>query len=299
LHGSATIASDGTVRLVYDALDMATGIRKVALTPAGAAAGPPQSLMEGYGNTGSPSLSADGGKLAFATRQPNRLFLRIVDVASGQIATVATIPTGRYARPILSGDGSMLAYWSANKGYLISSKGGVPDAVCSHCGPPTDLNFDGSSALFESGDTTNQLLLCARHAEPRPIARVVDAPSMYISAGRWSPDHRWILFCGTRNARKSLYLVPVTSDGTAKVSQLVPVSDGQYDAWEPAWSPDGKHVYFVAKADRFWLHLGPRHRARRRPAQRRCLSHRPLSSGARNGARGLRLYGRDRALLLA
>jgi WD40 repeat protein len=111
--------------------------------------------------------------------------------------------------------------------------------------------FDGSAALFESGDTTNQLLLCTRQAGPRPVARIVDAPSMYVSAGRWSPDRRWILFCGVRNRQKTVYLVPAASDGNAKTSQLIPISGDGYDAWEPAWSRDGRHVYFVAKADGF------------------------------------------------
>ncbi len=251
LHASAVIAPDGTLRLAYDALHVATSVRSVALTAGGAQAGPPELLLGGYDNIGSPSLSADGSKLAFSTRQPDRLFIRVMDLASRQAVTTATIRSGPFARPILSGDGRTLAYWTDSTGYLVSSEGGVPETVCHHCGPPTDVAFDGSAAMFESGGTTNQLLLCARQAEPRAIARIVDAPSMYVSAGRWSPDRRWILFCGVRNRQKTIYLIPAASDGTAKASQLVPVSGDGYEAWEPAWSRDGRHVYFVAKADGF------------------------------------------------
>ena len=251
LHASAAAAPDGSFRLAYDALHVATSIRSVALTPAGAQAGPPQVLVGGYDNIGSPSLGADGSRLAFSTLQPDHLFIRVMDLASRQAVTVATIRSGRFARPILSGDGRTLAYWTDNTGYLISSQGGVPEAVCNHCGPPTDVAFDGSAALFESGGATNQLLLCARQTAQRPVARIVDAPSMYVSAGRWSPDRRWILFCGVRNRQKTIYLVPAAPDGTAKASQLVPVSGDGYDAWEPAWSRDGRHVYFVARADGF------------------------------------------------
>ncbi len=251
LHASAVVAPDHSLRLAYDALQIATSVRRVALTPGGERAGPPEVLLGEYDSIGSPSLSADGSKLAFSTLQPDRLFLRVMDLGSRQAATVATVSSGRFARPILSGDGRMLAYWNDNFGYLVSSSGGVPEAVCSHCGPPTDVAFDGSAALFESGGTTNQLLLCARQAEARPVARIVDAPSMYVSAGRWSPDRRWILFCGVRNRQKTVYLVPAAPDGTAKTSQLIPISGDGYDAWEPAWSRDGRHVYFVAKADGF------------------------------------------------
>jgi hypothetical protein len=253
-HASATVAADRTVRLAYDAINVTTGIRRIPLTSGGTPAGPPQPMFEEYGNIGSPSISADGSRLAFDARQPHNQFIRVMDVASGQAATVATIQSPRTARPVLSGDGRILAYWTSggdNSGYLMSSKGGVPDAVCSHCGPPTDAGLDGSAVLFESGDTTNQLLLCARGAAARPIARVVDAPSLYMSAGRWSPDHRWILFCGKQDRRMTVYLVPVTPNGAVTASQLVPVSGREYDAWEPAWAPDGKHVYFVAKADGF------------------------------------------------
>ena len=250
-HASATIAADGRVRLAYDALNVATSIRKVALTRDGAAASQPEVLLKGQGEVGSPSLSADGGKLAFTTRQSLRQFFRVLDMASGQVAPVTTIRSSESGTVVLSRDGGTLAYSIGSKGYLITSKGGVADAVCSHCGLPTDAGIDGSEVLFESGNTTNQLFLCTRQAQQRPIARIVDRPGLYISAGRWSPDHRWILFCGAQNRKKTVYLVPVTADGTATASQLVPLSDPGYDAWEPAWSPDGRHVYFVADADGF------------------------------------------------
>jgi len=250
-HASATIAPDGRVLLAYDALNVTTSIRKVALTREGAAASQPEVLLKGHGEIGSPSLSADGSKLAFTTRQPLRQFFRVLDLASGQVAPVTAIRSSEFGNVVLSRDGGTLAYSVGNTGYLISSKGGVADAVCSHCGPPTDAGIDGSEVLFESGNTANQLFLCTRQVQQRPIARIVDRPGLYISAGRWSPDHRWILFCGAQNHKKTVYLVPVTADGTATASQLVPVSDPGYDAWEPAWSPDGKHVYFVADTDGF------------------------------------------------
>jgi len=251
LHASAATVADRTLDLAYDALHLATTVRSVALTAAGGQAGPPQVLLEGYGNIGSPSLSADGSKLAFSTRQPKQLFIRVMDLASRQAITAATLRSAHFARPILSGDGRVVAYWDENTGYLISSQGGVPEVVCRHCGPPTDLAFDGSAALFESGDTTNQLLLCSRQAAPQAVARIVDDPSMFVSAGRWSPDRKRMVFCGVQNGRKTIYMIPAGSDGSAKLSQLIPVSGPGYDAWEPAWSRDGKHIYFIARADGF------------------------------------------------
>jgi len=122
------------------------------------------------------------------------------------------------------------------------------------------ISYDGQSQPAESVIVTKRLIdqdkvmaiVGITGSGPGiPIARIVDRPGLYISAGRWSPDHRWILFCGAQNHKKTVYLVPVTADGTATASQLVPVSDPGYDAWEPAWSPDGKHVYFVADTDGF------------------------------------------------
>jgi hypothetical protein len=208
-------------------------------------------LLAGYGNVVSPSVSADGSKLAFATLQPNRHIIRVLNVSSGQVDTVTTLPFATVVRPVLSGDGNWVTYTTTHSGYLISSKGGVVETVCSHCGPPTDAGVDGSAMLFESGDTPNELLVCTRQAVPRPIARIVDGPSFSLSAGRWSRDHRRILFCGARDGRKTVYLAPVTADGNVTVSQLVAVSGNGYDAMEPAWSEDGRHVYFVGGPDGF------------------------------------------------
>lgn len=251
LHASASIQADRNLRLAYDALQITTSVRSVPLTASGGQAGPPQVLLKGYGSISSPSLSADGSKMAFSTLQPDRMFIRVMDLASRQTVTAAAIHAGRFVRPILSGDGRFLAYWTPNMGYLMASQGGVPEAVCEHCGPPTDIAFDGSAAMFESGDITNQLLLCTRQSAPKPIAKIVDDPSLFVSAGRWSPDRRWILFCGVKNGRKTIYLVQSAPDGTAKSSQLTAVSEPGSDAWEPAWSRDGRHVYFISRQDGF------------------------------------------------
>ena len=249
-HVSGTLDADGKPMLAYDSLRVTTSIRKVALSPSGRPAGPVEPLVEGYSGVGPASVSADGRKLAFSASEPRRRFIYMMDLVSGETDSVANRETLRSLPPLLSGDGRWLAYGGYSSGYIMSANGGSADEVCDHCGAPTDAGLDGSSMLFESG-VTNELLACSRGGKQRPIAHVVDAPLLSMTDGRWSKDGRWILFGGTENRSKAVYLAPVTANGDVHRSQLVRISGAGYDAWDAVWSSDGQVVYFVATLDGF------------------------------------------------
>ena len=249
-HVSGTLDADGKPVLAYDSLRVTTTIRKVALSPSGRPAGSVEPLVQGYSGVGPASVSADGRKLAFSASEPQRRFIYMMDMESGEAESVANRETLRSLSPLLSGDGRWLAYGGATSGFVMSVKGGAPEPVCDHCGTPTDAGLDGSLMLFESG-VANQLLACSRGGKQKPIAHVVDAPLLSMTDGRWSKDGRWVLFGGTENRRKAVYLAPVTTDGDVHRSQLVRISGDGYDAWDPVWSSDGRVVYFIATLDGF------------------------------------------------
>jgi len=250
-HVSAAIDEHGAPTLVYDALTVTTSIRSQDLTADGAPTGESHRLVSGYSEVGPASLSADGSKLAFSAAEPVRQFIYLMDLNTKQTEEIGNQHILRSLGPLLSGNGQWLAYSLDNTGYLISSKGGVPEVVCRRCGYPTDAGMDASTMLFESGAVTNQFFFCTRNQTQQPVAHVADAPALVMNHGRWSQDHRWILFEGIENHQRAIYLAPVTSSGDVRRSQLVRISEGGYDAWEPVWSADGRRAYFIADLDGF------------------------------------------------
>ena len=249
LHAGGTLDAAQNLVLVYDALRVTTRIGKVELNSKGWPVGGAEPLVQGYGGMGPATLSRDGRKLLFSVSEPGRYFVYLKDLETGQVEHVANREALRSLYPMLSGDGNWMAYRERAVAYLMSVNGGLPITLCAHCGAPTDAGADGSRMLFESGEVTNQLLALTRDGHQTPIVHVVDAPTMVLNYGRWSEDGRWILFMGAENHRKSIYLGPATPEGNVQRSQLVRISGEAYDAWNPVWSSDNKHVYFIGNMD--------------------------------------------------
>jgi Tol biopolymer transport system component len=54
----------------------------------------------------------------------------------------------------------------------------------------------------------------------------------------WSPDGKWIVFCGDRNNEYDVYRIPSTGGPEERLTNTPGLDDG------PEYSPDGKYIYF-------------------------------------------------------
>jgi tricorn protease len=71
--------------------------------------------------------------------------------------------------------------------------------------------------------------------------KVADAQDGDFEAVRWSPDSRWIAF--DVNGPNLLSRVSICEAATGRVTA---VTSDRYDSGSPAWSPDGKWLYFLS-----------------------------------------------------
>jgi Tol biopolymer transport system component/predicted Ser/Thr protein kinase len=256
-YPSVVSASDGAFRTVFATLTATTAIWRIPLSPDGRTGGISERLMSGFPGAGSPSLSADGRKLLFSARQPSGLNTRLADLGS-LTPTIPPVVENAHAayQPVLSGDGSTIAWESGTAGLVMAVQGAAPEVICRPCGPPTHLTFDGRAVLFEeSGDagTSGGLLLVVRGQKPRALFHTPDGPPWRQSSGRFSPNQHWVAFSGWHDgsAAKQILVVPVTADGLVTAGQIVEITNDEFINREPTWSPDGLRIYFLSNRDGF------------------------------------------------
>jgi len=252
-YPAATLTTaDGSTRTVFAALTVSTAIWRIPLNSGGEASGPAQRLIQGLTGIGSPSVSADGGKMTFSANQPGGQSLRFVDLGLQPPAVPAVVHLSLAVdHPVMSGDGSTLAWATGRDGYIMPSHGGTPKKICSACGPPTHLSFDGNAALFEGGGTSEDLILWVRGQKSRPLFSSTDNRPWMQNSGRFSPDRRWVAFSGWHDGSdaRQILIVPVTPDGVVPTGQILELTNDEFVNKEPFWSPDGKRIYFVSDRD--------------------------------------------------
>jgi hypothetical protein len=68
-----------------------------------------------------------------------------------------------------------------------------------------------------------------------------------------SKDGRWVAFHALRNATNTaqVWIAPAGPDRPAPAAAWIPVTAGDALERDPAWSPDGRFLYFISERDGF------------------------------------------------
>jgi hypothetical protein len=76
---------------------------------------------------------------------------------------------------------------------------------------------------------------------------------LILSSSRFSPDGKWVAFHALRNATNSaqIWIAPLGPEVPAPQSTWIPVTDGARLERDPAWSADGRFLYFASERDGF------------------------------------------------
>lgn len=98
------------------------------------------------------------------------------------------------------------------------------------------ISFDGKWLAISSSDQTGNSIgwvLPIKGGEPRKLTPI--GPS-YMHG--WSPDGKFIVFCGARNNEYDVYRIPAEGGKEERLTNTPGLDDG------PEYSPDGKYIYF-------------------------------------------------------
>ena len=236
-------------RLVYLALGASVAIAGLILitrlpraSPTGTSPaptwGPPRQITSARGWEGEPALSPDGTLVAYASNASGKAEIWVVDVEGGEPLRLTDSPA-ESRNPAWFPDGRTIAFVSSQNGSSIrkvSRLGGSAGLLVDQAEMP-DVSPDGTRIAFTRvGPSGLHRIWVAPLADPSHAQRLTgdgDGAWEHIDPA-WSPDGTLLCY----SAFQDLWLVPA---GGGKARRLT--RDGDLDR-EPAFSPDGKFVYF-------------------------------------------------------
>lgn len=137
-------------------------------------------------------------------------------------------------------DGHHLLYNSDGLLYTFDLKSNTPTRLntgtVTHNNNDHVISFDGKWLAISSSDKTGNSIgwvVPATGGEPRRLTPI--GPS-YMHG--WSPDGKYIVFCGERNKEFDVYRIPSAGGPEVRLTDAPGLDDG------PEYSPDGKFIYF-------------------------------------------------------
>jgi tricorn protease-like protein len=153
----------------------------------------------------------------------------------------------------LAGDGGSILYTNAAYDLLsIPSAGGTSEKLCDRCGTAMGASTDGRQAAFEPAENEDVLMYdFARRATVKLALR--PSPDLILSSSRFSRDGKWVAFHALRNATNTaqVWIAPTGAEIPAPQSKWIAVTDGSKLERDPAWSADGRFLYFLSERDGF------------------------------------------------
>ena len=201
-------------------------------------------ISESAGEETSPSLSPDGGTVAYAARVGGRSWGIYFQRVGGRNATpIVDDPRRDEGGPAFSPDGSRIAFHESDDlgGIFVAGATGESVRRLTDIGFEPSWSPDGRQIAFTTEEITDPAsrlgdstlhVVDAEGGSPRAL---VDGDAAQAS---WSPSGQHIVFWSTTGGQRDIYTVAATGGTPVPVTQ-----DPDLD-WSPVWSPDGGFIYF-------------------------------------------------------
>lgn len=166
--------------------------------------------------------------------------IEILDLANQTSRVIYQIPNSLQA-PNWTRDGKSLIYNRDGKLYNFDLATGAPREINTGIATKNNndhvISFDGKMLAISSGNGDKGASLGFTVPIGGGQARQITPTGPSYMHG-WSPDGKYIVFCGERNGEYDVYRIPSKGGPEVRLTDAKGLDDG------PEYSPDGKYIYF-------------------------------------------------------
>ncbi len=195
------------------------------------------------GPQGSPTLSPDGSRVAFAWvgESGDNIDLYVQRLDGTERRRLTTDPAPEQA-PTWSPSGGTIAFNRSGQLFTIPATGGQESRLTTAAGPRLSWSPDSRQIAFSDRTAEDGrlgiFLISVDSGERRRLTTPVKASENDIHPA-FSPDGQWVAFVRTDVLLASIYRIPVSGGNPVQVARPSMPSAGL------VWSPDGRFLLFA------------------------------------------------------
>jgi len=208
-------------------------------------------LTDLEGRESHPSLAPDGSFFLYAKESGGDLDIFWQRVGGGNPRNLTEDSQVDDSQPAVSPDGQRVAFRSERDGGGLFLMGATGESVVrlAQQGYDPAWSPDGAWIAYATEEVTDPRRRNINSEVWR--IRIADGARERVSAHdgvqpSWSPNGSRIAFWGLRDGTSQRVVWTVPAAG----GEPVAVTDGRAIDWNPVWSPDGRHLYFVSDRNR-------------------------------------------------
>ncbi len=186
-------------------------------------------------------IAPDGNRALFGSRGD----IFTVPVKNGNTRNLTATPGIHERASKWSPDGKSIAYISDASGedeiYVMPQDGSSPGKQLTHGADTYKFSLEWSPDSKKILWSDKKLRLLLANVESGEVTQVAQATAWEINDFAWSPDSKWVAYAQQEETRMpTVYIFSLES---RKTTQL---TDGWYASAGPAFSSDGKYLFFVS-----------------------------------------------------
>jgi hypothetical protein len=187
----------------------------------------------------------DGSKILFLEYSAGESEISIID-SQGSVIKKLTVNNKIVYYPVISPDGSRIAFISADRIYVINSDGTGSAKIIDNNFRISDLSWSPNSLniafLSEKGYFTK--IFTTRY-DGTSLTQITEGNS-YDTQPAWSPDGSRIAFSSKDVSGIGKWNIFIIDSDGSEISNLF---ESDSDDTQPAWSPDGSRIAFTSNCD--------------------------------------------------